>query len=197
MRVRKPDMTLSLPLSLPVGWAGDILNFWFREHGRESWFKRDDAFDAAITERFLAHYESLAAQVPQIARDEPRSALAAILALDQFPRNLFRAEARAFATDAHALQLARNAVGRGHDAALDVHERLFLYLPFEHSETAADQSRAVSLISGLGDAEYTRFALAHQDIITRYSRFPHRNAVLGRTSTGDELAFLQQPGSSF
>ena len=132
-----------------------------------------------------------------MARDKPRSALAAILALDQFPRNLFRGQARAVATDLQALQLSRNAVGRGHDAGLGVHERLFLYLPFEHSESAADQARAVALISGLGDGEYTRFALAHQDIITRYGRFPHRNEALGRPSSGDELAFLKQPGSSF
>ena len=193
MRVRRTDIAPSLP----ARWDEDILDFWFREHGRDNWFKREDAFDAAIRSRFLTHYESLALVLPDAARDQQRSALAAILALDQFPRNLFRGTARAFATDAPALQLSRNAVGRGHDAALNVDERLFLYLPFEHSEQASDQARAVSLISGLGDAEYTRFALAHQHIITRFGRFPHRNAALARPSCDDELAFLKLPGSSF
>ena len=197
MLAPKPDMALSPPEAMAAGWVEDILDFWFRAHGRDSWFKRDDVFDAAIAKRFRAHYERLAVEVPQQALDDPRSALAAILALDQFPRNLFRGQALSFATDAQALQLSRHAVDRGHDAALDVHERLFLYLPFEHSEVAADQARSVSLISGLGDAEYTRFALAHQEIITRYGRFPHRNAALGRTSTEEELAFLAKPGSSF
>ena len=193
MQARKPDMAQCLP----DGWDGDILDFWFRGHGRQSWFKRDGAFDAAIRARFLPLYESLALDLPTAAFDQPRSALAAILALDQFPRNLFRGSPRAFATDAPALHLSQNAVGRGHDAALNVDERLFLYLPFEHSERAGDQQRAVSLISELGDAEYTRFALAHQDIITRYGRFPHRNEALGRPSTQHELAFLKLPGSSF
>ena len=120
-----------------------------------------------------------------------------IIVLDQFPRNMFRGTARSFATDRKAVEVARGAVARGFDESFDKDGRAFLYLPFEHSEELADQERAVELFTPLGDPEYTHYAVAHRDIIARYGRFPHRNALLGRTSTAEEEEFLRQPGSSF
>ena len=124
-------------------------------------------------------------------------ALAAVIVCDQFPRNMFRGTPRAFATDSKALTIANAAIAKGYDAALTQSQRQFLYLPFEHAEDAASQARAVELFAPLGDAELTKYAEAHKAIIDRFGRFPHRNAVLGRVSTPEEVAFLKEPGSSF
>jgi uncharacterized protein (DUF924 family) len=179
-----------------AAWVGDVLEFWFVELSIAQWFTQDDALDARIRTRFLALHQRL------LAQEGPRttsaySLLAAVIVLDQFSRNLFRNDPRAYAADAIARRLSRCAIELGFDATMTTHERLFLYMPFEHSEDAADQALAVDLVSTLGDAELTRYALAHRDIIERFGRFPHRNAVLGRASTPEELAFLQQPMSSF
>jgi uncharacterized protein (DUF924 family) len=118
--------------------------------------------------------------------------------LDQFPRNVFRGKPAAFSTDRVALDLAKSAVERGYDRELKtIHEKLFLFLPYEHSENLADQTKSVELISKLGDEEYTRYAEAHRAVIERFGRFPHRNEILGRSSTAAELEFLKQPGSTF
>ena len=177
-------------------WATEVLNFWFEELGPADWFVRSDVTDAKIRDRFAGLYSNLA-KVPPTVGLSPRRVLAAILVLDQFPRNMFRGSAAAFATDAIALDLARGAVRDGLDLDLDTEARLFLYLPFEHAEDVGEQARAVSLIGKLNNDEYTRFAEAHQAIIARFGRFPHRNVALGRVSTPEELAFLQQPNSSF
>ncbi|HZI03072.1 MAG TPA: DUF924 family protein [Archangium sp.] len=187
----------------------DILTFWFgrpSEPGytepRGRWFEQEPAFDAECAHRFLATQERAAAGELKAWRDEPRGALALLLLLDQFPRNLFRDSARAYATDALALEVARHALARGLDVTLPPVWRWFFYLPFEHSEDIHDQRLAVSLFEALvpqhpASAEALESARRHLDIIARFGRFPHRNARLGRESTPEEAAFLQEPGSSF
>jgi uncharacterized protein (DUF924 family) len=182
----------------------DVLAFWFgsgAEYGqrRKRWFEKDAAFDAEITRHFRSLYEKLAGDREWL--DSPRSCLARIIVLDQFPRQMFRANARAFAADRLALEAAKLAVDRGYDRALLPVEKLFVYLPFEHSEVLADQVRACELTQPLARFPQTddtyRYACAHRDIIARFGRFPHRNAILGRVSTPEEIEFLKQPGSSF
>lgn len=178
-------------------WVGDVLRFWLEETSPELRFEKDAAFDAMVASRFGELHERLSADPPAPLALTARIALAAIVVLDQFPRNLFRGSARAFASDPVALALARHAVEGGLDRGLFAEARLFLYLPFEHSESRDDQDRAVELITALGDAKWTRYAVAHRDIISRFGRFPHRNAALGRASTAEEIEFLKGPGSAF
>jgi len=178
-------------------WVGEVLRFWFEELEREAWFRKSEVTDELIRSRFLNLHERVAALPADAALTSPRRALATVIVLDQFPRNMFRGTPRAFATDHKAVEVARGAVERGLDKAFDKDGRAFMYLPFEHSEDLADQERAVELFTPLGDAEYTRYAIAHRDIIARFGRFPHRNAILGRTSTPEEEEFLKQPGSAF
>ena len=128
---------------------------------------------------------------------EPRPILASVIVLDQFSRNLFRDSQYAYSADSIARRLARVAIEQSFDVAMTRLERLFLYLPFEHSEERADQVLAVQLIGSVGDAAWTRYAIAHKEIIDRFGRFPHRNAVLNRLSTADEVAFLKEPKNSF
>jgi uncharacterized protein (DUF924 family) len=178
-------------------WVDDVLSFWFGELDREAWFRRSEAIDALIRARFGKVHDKIAALPIDAALASPRRALATVVVLDQFSRNLFRGTPRAFDSDPKAREIARSAIARSFDHGLDVHGRSFLYMPFEHSEDLADQELAVSLLGSLGDEEYTRFAIAHRDIIARFGRFPHRNAVLGRASTPEEAEFLRHPGSSF
>ena len=178
-------------------WVGEVLDFWFGELGREGWFRKDANVDRAIHDRFELVYEVLTTWPVEDALASPERALATVIVLDQFPRNMFRTSARAFATDRLALVIARAAIAQGLDQQIDQDRRVFLYLPFEHSEDAGDQARCVALTSALGDAEYTRYAGLHQAVIDRFGRFPHRNAVLGRVSTPEEVAFLKEPGSAF
>jgi uncharacterized protein (DUF924 family) len=178
-------------------WVDAVLRFWFDECGPRQWFARDDAFDAALRERFGALHEHLAGGDWPIGADTPRHALAAIVVLDQFSRNLHRGDAQAFANDRRARKLADDAIEQGFDNEMTPAQRLFLYLPFEHGESLADQHRAVALVEALGNAEWTRYAIAHRDLIERFGRFPHRNAALGRASTPEELDALAQPGNAF
>ena len=176
---------------LEAGWAEKILRFWFTELTPDDWYsKTPEPVDRMIRERFLAIHEAIAESPPREAWMAPDAALAAIIALDQFPRNMFRGTARAFATDAEALMLARHAVERGFDAAAGPERRPFFYMPLEHSENPADQERAVKLFVALDDPEALRYAVEHRDIIARFGRFPHRNQVLGRESTEAEHTFL-------
>jgi len=177
-------------------WVREVLDFWFRELGEAHWFARSERTDATIRERFLALHERLATG-DAIDVTGPRPLLAAVIVMDQFPRNMFRGTPRAFATDPIARRLSRHAVDRGLDVAMTREERLFVYLPFEHSEDREDQALCVRLTAQLGNEEWTRYALAHQSVIDRFGRFPHRNAILGRTSTADELALLDTPAGSF
>ena len=183
-----------------------MLLFWFgaapeRGKAHKRWFVKDEAFDREVRERFLPLYEEAAAGKLAHLKGTAADCLALIVLLDQFPRNMFRGTARAFATDAAALETARHAVARGFDAALLPVERLFVYLPFEHSENLADQDRACDFTKPLDlvapGLEAYRYARAHRDIIRRFGRFPHRNAILGRSSTSEELEFLKGPASSF
>ena len=177
-------------------WVREVLGYWFSDLTRDQWFRKDDRVDEVIRSRFTHLYKGLADQ-DQPAPLTPRLALATVIVLDQFPRNMFRGTPRAFATDSQALGVARAALAARLDASLTTFERLFLYLPFEHSEDRDDQRTAVALIGALGDPELTRYAIAHQTIIDRFGRFPHRNTILGRTSTPEEIAFLEQPDSAF
>ncbi len=174
-----------------------VLDFWFDPRTTPDWFKGGAAFDREVETRLGALYAQ--------ARDgeidgwavEPPGLLALVILLDQVPRNIHRGTPAAFVTDAKALALARLGVDRGFDAGFDTDRRLFLYLPFEHAENLADQERSVALFRALGHAEYLDYAIRHRDVVARFGRFPHRNAILGRASTAAELAFLEQPGSSF
>ncbi len=178
----------------PARWtAEDVLAFWLAA-GHERWFGHDAALDAAVRERFAATYDDAAAGLLTAWEDQPRSALALVIVLDQFPRNMFRGSARSFATDPLARAAAERAIARGFDQQAAMPERVFFYLPFEHSETLADQERAVALIAATGDADLLKWAELHADIIRRFGRFPHRNALLGRTSTLEEQAFLDGGG---
>ena len=182
--------------------AVEVLAFWFRGSGSDPrWFGKDPSFDAAIRGRFLALHEQAASRALASWRETPRDCLALILLLDQFPRNMFRGTARAFATDPLALDAAKAAVARGYDAGMRPVERLFVYLPFEHAESLDEQQHACELLAPLAAFAETedvfRYALAHRDVIARFGRFPHRNAILGRASTPAEIDFLKEPGSSF
>ena len=173
--------------------AADVLDFW-RSAGPDKWFKKDAAFDAEIRGRFLAAYEN-AAQGGLAAWEATHDgALALLIVLDQFPRNMFRNSARAYAADPLARGVAERAIGRGFDQRVPVRERAFFYLPFEHSESMADQERGLALFRTTGDADLVKWSELHADIIRRFGRFPHRNAILGRISTAEELRFLAEGG---
>ena len=169
-----------------------VLAFW-REAGPDRWFTKDDAFDAEIRDKFLATYE--AASVGQLDHwsATAEGALALVIVLDQFPRNMFRGSARTFAADGRARAAANIALKRGYDQDLPAGDRGFLFLPFMHSEELADQLRCVELYRAAGDADL-KYAEEHRDIIRRFGRFPHRNAVLGRETTPEEQAFLDGGG---
>lgn len=177
--------------------AADVLAFWFGEVKPEQRFARDDALDARIRERFGDLHRRLSRHVPDDWLDNPEDLLAAVIVLDQFSRNLHRDDARAYAADPVALNLARLALQRGYDDLLGAEERQFLFMPFMHSEDADEQDRAVELMDEIGNAEAADYARRHKLVIDRFGRFPHRNEVLGRESTPEEVEFLKQPGSSF
>ncbi len=175
--------------------ATEVLKFWF-ERDRKAWFEKNPAFDEEIGSCFLPLYEMAAGRKLEAWKQESRSCLALVILLDQFPRNMLRNDASAFAADHLALDAARTIVENGWDKDMSSDERTFAYLPFEHSETLADQLRCCELMRPLGEELY-RYALRHKGIIERFGRFPHRNAVLGRASTPEEIEFLKQPGSGF
>ena len=173
-------------------WVTEVLHFWFDELGEAHWFAKREDIDAQIRGRFLSLHERVAVDNGCGATMQ-RPLLAAVIVLDQFSRNLFRGTPRAFAADPVARRLSRTAIKHGFDAAMKEQERLFLYMPFEHSENREDQALAVELIARLGNGEWTRDAIAHKAIIDRFGRFPHRNAILNRHSSADEVALLQEP----
>lgn len=181
-----------------------VLSFWFgagwdsaESAPRPEWFTPNSAFDGAIAWDFGGDVERAMAGDLAGLTNSPRGCLALVILLDQFPRNLFRGTAKAFAADTRARTVARHALERGFDVALPPVMRLFLYLPFEHSEDLIDQQRSVALFETLDDAGWLDYAVRHRDIITRFGRFPHRNVALGRTTTAEEAAFLETPNSSF
>lgn len=199
---------------MAIASARDILNFWFGEPGepdygkqRKAWFIKNPAFDAEIGDRFSPMVEAAAAGKLQSWKADSDSCLALLLLLDQFPRNLYRGSAQAFATDDEAVAVADHGILQGFDRyrtneqARPTVQRWFFYLPFEHSEKLGDQERSVALFEQLlgdGDSKSTiDYAYRHREVIQRFGRFPHRNQALGRQNTSAEAAFLQQPGSSF
>ena len=182
-------------MSKPV--HAEVLDFWFDAATRPRWFVRDPAFDAEVVRRLGGLYARALAGELDGWRGEARGALALVILLDQFPRNAFRGDARAFASDDRAREITREALARGLDQGLDEVERVFLYLPLEHSESLADQERCCALMAALEAPIWLDYARRHRDVIARFGRFPHRNAALGRASTAEEEAFLKEPGSSF
>jgi uncharacterized protein (DUF924 family) len=171
--------------------AEAVLAFWFAERVRPLWFRSTPALDDEITERFLETYRAAAAGELQHWETTPQGALALAIVLDQYPLNMFRGSAQAFATEAAARAVAERAIARGDDLLLTDEQRGFLYLPFMHSESLADQDRSVELYERAGLAEGLHWARHHHELIRRFGRFPHRNAVLGRESTAEELAYLR------
>jgi uncharacterized protein (DUF924 family) len=174
-----------------------VLRFWFFETAPAQWWKVDPAFDSKIADRFAgAHSAAMAGELYEW-RTQPRGRLAEVLVLDQFSRNLYRGQAKAFAADPLALVLAQEAVAGAHDTALSLDERVFLYMPYMHSESRLVHQEAERLFGLLGRPDNYNFELRHRAIVDRFGRYPHRNIALGRTSTAEELEFLKQPGSGF
>ncbi len=186
----------------------EVLAFWFGGEGepgygefRSQWFQKDEAFDREVTDRFAGLYDEAAAGELDGWREEAESCLALVIVLDQFPRNMFRGDARTHATDGKALDAAKYAIEQALDRELPPFQRMFLYMPFMHAEDARDQRISVGLFEGLageaGGPDVVEYAVGHRDIVERFGRFPHRNALLGRETTPEEAEFLTQPGSSF
>lgn len=171
----------------------DILAFW-REAGYDRWYKKDGAFDDEVRRRFLGLWQEAAAGKLSSWEASDDGALALVIVLDQFPRNMFRGDVRTYASDALACEVAGRAIGRGADARIDPLLLEFLYMPFMHSEHLPDQLRCVELFRKSGNANNLKYAEDHADIVRRFGRFPHRNPVLGRATTPEEQAFLDGGG---
>jgi uncharacterized protein (DUF924 family) len=168
----------------------EINEFWFSERVRPLWFRSTPEFDTQLRERFLATWQAATAGELDGWRDCAEGALALVIVLDQFPLNMFRGEARSFSTEQRAREVAAEAVARGFDQELDKSRLAFLYLPFMHSEDPADQERSVALFEAAGLQDNLHFAHHHRELIRRFGRFPHRNAILGRESSAEELEYL-------
>lgn len=172
--------------------AAEIVRFW-RDAGPKFWFVKDETFDGRCRTFEAEHHAAARGELGAWEMDA-EGALALLILLDQLPRNIFRNSPHAFATDGLAQAVAARAIERGFDAATDSALRVFFYMPFEHAEDLAMQDRCVHLMTNLGDAEFIKFAILHRDIIAKFGRFPHRNVVLSRKSTPEELAFLAEGG---
>jgi uncharacterized protein (DUF924 family) len=170
-----------------------VLAFW-RAAGPEKWFKKDTAFDDDIRARFLETYNAAVAGKLSGWEQTAEGALALTIVLDQFPRNMFRGDARTYAADPQARAVAERVLEHAFDQKVPLSDRQFFYLPFEHSEAIADQERSCALVAATGDADLLKWAQLHADIIRRFGRFPHRNAMLGRATTAEEQAFLDGGG---
>lgn len=203
--MQQPDR--NTPPIVTQTWQ-DVLHFWFGtpdspDYGqpRKAWFVKDPEFDARVRSQFLRTYERAAAGECDDWQRQPHSCLALLVVLDQFPRNLFRGTPRAFATDDRALEIAERAIAQNFDAMVLPVQRWFVYLPLEHCEDIDRQNHAVAKFETLRDdpdsASAIDYARRHRQVIEQFGRFPHRNDILGRDSTPEEQAFLQQPGSRF
>jgi uncharacterized protein (DUF924 family) len=192
---------------MPVRTPSDVLEFWFSEQSRALWFEKNAAFDEAIRGRFEDTVRAAAAgELEHWERTAP-GALALVIVLDQFPRNLYRGSARAFAADPRAREVADRAISRRLDQDIPLVQRHFFFLPFEHSESTGDQERSIALFQAWAEAhdgpardqalEQMRYVHRHAEIVARFGRFPHRNEALGRESTEAEIAFLREPMSAF
>lgn len=171
-------------------WVDDVLKFWFEETEPKAWFTKSDAFDEEVRRRFESLHESLVQGRIAVPRSA-RGYLAAIVVLDQFSRNLFRGSPQAFAADPKALNFAKEAIQLGFDKEVTARERAFFYMPLMHSEALEDQDACVALFTELGNAESLKYAIEHRDIIARFGRFPHRNAILQREPTKEESEFMK------
>lgn len=176
---------------LPAGWVDDVLQFWFEELKPAEWFSSHAHLDERIRQRFGALCEALRSEPPALDDADARTLLAAIIVFDQFPRNIYRKTPAAYASDEHALALARVAVETGKDRSLPPMPRHFIYMPFMHSEDLRAQEQSLRLFSELGIADGVKYARHHHDVVKRFGRFPHRNDILGRHSTSEELEFLK------
>jgi uncharacterized protein (DUF924 family) len=188
--------------------VGEVLDFWFGQEGdpeygqfRNEWFRKDPEFDAGVTRQFADLYEEAAARDLDRWCDDAESCLALVIVLDQFPRNMFRGDGRTHAEDGRALEASKYAVEHALDRELPTFQRMFLYMPFMHSENVEDQRRSVELFERLageqGAPDVVSYAVAHRDIVEQFGRFPHRNEILGRETTPEEAVFLTKEGSSF
>ena len=184
--------------------TGRVLEFWFDPNNSDTygedlkkWWKKDPAFDEEVAARFRDDFERAETGALDGLADDPPGCLALVILLDQFPRNMFRHTPRAFGTDAKALAISDKAIERGFEQTLIPAERAFLYMPWQHAESLHIQERSVRLFEALDFGNMLDFAVRHRDVITRFGRFPHRNAIVGRESTAEEREFLKLPGSSF
>ncbi len=193
-----------------------VIRFWFGEshssadinaQKKRVWWSKNEEIDAEITARFSELVDAVASGELDHWNESHQGLLASIICTDQFPRNIYRGHSRSFSYDAVALRFARQAVAMGFDRKVQLIKRVFIYMPFEHSEEISDQEQAVALMQSLVDqaadeekeifAGFLNFAIRHRDVVAEFGRFPHRNTILGRESTEQEIAFLEQPGSSF
>lgn len=174
-----------------------IIDFWFKEIDKSLWFKKDDGFDQELIKRFSKIHNQASQCELWDWRETAEGSLAEIIVLDQFSRNMFRNDARSFSYDSLALALAQRAIAKGLDKELTQTRRSFLYMPFMHSESKIIHEQAVELFTDLGSEQNLKFELKHKTIIDRFGRYPHRNKILGRESTAEEVEFLSKPGSSF
>lgn len=177
--------------------AEDVIRFWFVDHGSDDWFSSSAAFDAELAAAFADTHAAVAQGEAWPWRTTPEGRLAEILVLDQFSRQLFRASARAFASDSMALALAQEAVAGGHDKALDPQKRMFLYMPYMHSESLVVHEEALRLFTDLDNENILKFEIAHADCLRRFGRYPRRNAALGRESTAEEKAYIADGDGMF
>ena len=190
-------------MTMDKNWVDDVIRFWFEELSPAAWFSGNAHLDDNIRTRFLSLYEDVSDRAERIPLSTGRDVLAAVIVLDQFPRNLFRGNWRAFATDAIALKLAQQAIAAGLDQELTPPQRMFLYMPFQHAEDVKTQARSIELFTSiedglgklLGGKSTLDFARRHQAVIEQFGRFPHRNAALGRASSAEEQEYIQHnPG---
>ncbi|WP_110669829.1 DUF924 family protein [Salinicola halophilus] len=186
-----------MPDSARLATPADVLAFWFEELAPKQWFKKDPALDRTIAERFGDTLAAAGRGECQAWRIGAEGRVAEILVLDQFSRNVYRDTPAAFAQDPLALSLAKALIDRGGDARLPTPRRVFAYMPFMHSETLADHDRALELFAQPGMEKELRYEQRHREILERFGRYPHRNAIIDRESTPAEVEFLRQPGSSF
>ncbi|PZU68586.1 MULTISPECIES: DUF924 family protein [Sphingobium] len=178
--------------AVTADWAAALLDFWFNQVGEEGWYSHDPALDQHCIDRFAVLWSEKRTLPPESFLDRADDALAAVLLFDQLPRNMFRGQAQAFATDPIAREVARGAIALGYDIQIGGAGRLFFYMPFQHSEDLADQELSLSLFEGTGDARSLDFARQHHATIARFGRFPHRNAALGRTTLPAEAAAVAE-----
>ena len=184
-------------------WLGDVDDRGISPpEAQKKWWTKDPDFDALVRERFGALHQAVVAGEHESWRDSPRGAAAMVIVLDQFSRNMYRDDPRMYANDIRAMEVAAEAIERGHDSEIGLHARFFLYMPFMHCEQVEAQKRCIGLMEMMAKldecfADNVKYAIAHHDIVARFGRFPHRNDILERESTHEEKEFLEQPGSSF